>query len=243
VGTSTVFNKPGKKCTALSALNSVIGSPSIIFSGSVDSALNNGSDFFFWAYQTPSSSQVPWTNDTSFNGIVGLGDALAVTRSPRPGDRPRLGGQRVHVIAGRLGRAAWKTKNRCLDRHTARRRSRLNPLLSLGENRRVTESNSPVPAHLTIMFQASPPANTTARAGPLSATLPSLTARLAISIALSRKVHLRYRENRTRGDGRQSSLFCSCIVWECIPTGIASYGLFGKAPTRASILRSARILG
>jgi len=102
VGTSTVFNKPGKKCTALSALNSVIGSPSIIFSGSVDSALNNGSDFFFWAYQTPSSSQVPWTNDTSFNGIVGLGDALAVREVRAPEIDPVSAASGFTLLLGAL---------------------------------------------------------------------------------------------------------------------------------------------
>jgi hypothetical protein len=81
-GKSTVLNKAGKNCTALSTLNSVISAPTIIFASSVDSALNkSSSDFFFWAYQTPSSAQVPWTNDTQFNGAVGLGDALAVRKA------------------------------------------------------------------------------------------------------------------------------------------------------------------
>ena len=85
VGTASVLNKAGKNCRALSTLNSVIDTPSIFFSASADPALNSIRQFF-WAYQTPSSVQVPWTNDTVFSGgglpVVGLGDALAVRAAP-----------------------------------------------------------------------------------------------------------------------------------------------------------------
>ena len=87
VGTSTVLNNAGKNCTALSAVNTVIGTPSIFFSASGDPALSNPFETFFWTYQTPNSSQVPWTNDSQFGTgmglpIVGLGDALAVRAAP-----------------------------------------------------------------------------------------------------------------------------------------------------------------
>jgi hypothetical protein len=86
VGTPTVLTNPGKNCKALSAVKSLIDTPSIFFSASPDPALNTPFDSFFWAYQTASSVQVPWTNDTVFSGgglpVVGLGDALAVRAAP-----------------------------------------------------------------------------------------------------------------------------------------------------------------
>ncbi len=88
-GSATVFSNPGKNCGALSAVRSVIGTPSIFFSSSPDAALNHPSplaDFFFWTYTTPNSLQQPWTDDTQFSGgglpLVGLGDALAVREAP-----------------------------------------------------------------------------------------------------------------------------------------------------------------
>ena len=82
VGAASVLNNAGRNCTALSSLNSLIDTPSIFFSASVDPSLSNPFERSFWAYQTPSSVQVPWTNDTAFIGLVGLGDALAVRAAP-----------------------------------------------------------------------------------------------------------------------------------------------------------------
>jgi hypothetical protein len=85
-GNATVLSNSGKNCTALSALNSVIGTPSIFFSSSVNTAVS-GSDTVFWAFKTPNSSQQGWTNDSSFGSLsgpplVGLGDAMAVRAAP-----------------------------------------------------------------------------------------------------------------------------------------------------------------
>jgi hypothetical protein len=87
VGEASVLNKPGKNCKKFSSLKSVIESPTIIFSSSPDPALSTPFENFFWAYQTPSSVQVPWTSDTAFGGgggppLIGLGDALAVRAAP-----------------------------------------------------------------------------------------------------------------------------------------------------------------
>jgi len=75
-GNLSVLNNPGKKCTALSALNKVIGTPDIFFSGSAYSRLTG----YWWVYETPGSFQNLWNNDTNFNGMVGIGDALAVRK-------------------------------------------------------------------------------------------------------------------------------------------------------------------
>lgn len=82
VGHSTVLNNAGKKCSALSTLNSAISTPSLIFSSTAAPAFQSGGDTAFWAFGTANSSQVPWTNDTVFRGKVGVGDALAVRATP-----------------------------------------------------------------------------------------------------------------------------------------------------------------
>ena len=78
-GTSSVLNNTGKNCTAFSALNNAISTPSIFFSSSEYTPLPGQG--YFWVYQTPSSVQEPWNSDTNFNGMVGVGDALAVRRA------------------------------------------------------------------------------------------------------------------------------------------------------------------
>ena len=55
-GTSTVLNLAGKSCTSLSALNSIISTPSIFFSSSIDTAASGGSETVFWVYKTPDSA-------------------------------------------------------------------------------------------------------------------------------------------------------------------------------------------
>ena len=80
LGTSSVLNNSGKSCTALSALNNLISTPQILFSSSQYAPLPGQG--YFWVYQTPKSVQEPWNNDTSFNGAVGVGDAVAVRAAP-----------------------------------------------------------------------------------------------------------------------------------------------------------------
>jgi hypothetical protein len=82
VGQSTGLNNAGKNCTALSTLNRAISTPSLIFSGTAAPAFESGGDTAFWVFGTPTSAQVPWTNDTAFLGNVGRGDALAVREAP-----------------------------------------------------------------------------------------------------------------------------------------------------------------
>jgi hypothetical protein len=82
VGQSTVLNNAGKKCGALSTLNSAISTPSLIFSSTAAPAFQSGGDTAFWVFGSANSSQMPWTNDTVFQGKVGLGDALAVRETP-----------------------------------------------------------------------------------------------------------------------------------------------------------------
>ena len=101
IGSATVLDKSGKNCTALSALNNAIGTPSIFFSSSAYTPSNNGSDTFFWAYKTPDSSQQVWTNDTVFSDgglpLVGLGDALAVRAAPEV-DPASIGGALILLL-------------------------------------------------------------------------------------------------------------------------------------------------
>lgn len=115
VGTASVLNNPGKNCTALSALGSVISTPSIFFSASTDPVIGSPIDSVFWAYQTPGSIQVPWTNDTVFSGgglpLVGLGDALAVRAAPEIDPSSAASGLALlfgslAVLRGRRTRAA-----------------------------------------------------------------------------------------------------------------------------------------
>jgi hypothetical protein len=79
LSTPSVLNNPGKKCTALSALNRVV-SDNIFFSSSKYAPLQG----YWWVYETPISYQNLWNNDTVFVGrdgpLVGIGDALAVRR-------------------------------------------------------------------------------------------------------------------------------------------------------------------
>jgi hypothetical protein len=83
VGTSSVFNHPQRKCTALSAVNSVISAPTLFFSGSLyGTACCNIYNTYWWVYQTSSSNQQPWNFDTNFGPLVGIGDALAVRTTP-----------------------------------------------------------------------------------------------------------------------------------------------------------------
>ncbi len=85
VGSSTVLNNSGKNCTALSAVNSVIGkSPgAVFFSGSLyGTTCCNIYTTYWWMYETPNSSQGPWNFDTSFANGKLTGDALAVRAVP-----------------------------------------------------------------------------------------------------------------------------------------------------------------
>jgi hypothetical protein len=83
LGTTSVLNNPGRKCTALSAVNSVISTPSIFFSNSLyGTKCCNIYDTYWWAYLTPTSTQQAWNFDTNFGPVVGLGDALAVRSVP-----------------------------------------------------------------------------------------------------------------------------------------------------------------
>jgi hypothetical protein len=104
IGTSTTLTHAGKSCTALSALNSVISTPSIFFSSSVDTAASSPSDTVFWAYKTPDSRQQGWTNDTAFDTgglpLVGLGDALAVRAAPEID--PASAGSGIALLFGSL---------------------------------------------------------------------------------------------------------------------------------------------
>jgi hypothetical protein len=105
LGQTTALNKSGRNCTALSALTSVISTPTIFFSGSA-SILNGGSDTFFWMYQTPASNQGLWTNDTVFSGgglpLVGLGDALAVRAVSAPEIDPTTAFSGLTLLLGTL---------------------------------------------------------------------------------------------------------------------------------------------
>jgi hypothetical protein len=83
VGSPSVFNNPQKKCTALSAVNSVISAPTLFFSGSLyGTTCCNIYNTYWWVYQTPTSGQQAWNFDTNFGPTVGLGDALAVRAVP-----------------------------------------------------------------------------------------------------------------------------------------------------------------
>ncbi len=98
-GKLSVLNNPGKKCTALSALNSVIGTPDIFFSGSAYSRLAG----YWWVYETPGSFQNLWNNDTNFNGMVGIGDALAVRKaSAAPEIDPASAASGLTLLLGAL---------------------------------------------------------------------------------------------------------------------------------------------
>ena len=105
LGQTTALNNSGRNCTALSALTSVISTPTIFFSGSA-SILNGGSDTFFWMYQTPASNQGLWTNDTVFSGgglpLVGLGDALAVRAVSAPEIDPTTAFSGLTLLLGTL---------------------------------------------------------------------------------------------------------------------------------------------
>lgn len=105
LGQTTALNKSGRNCTALSALTSVMSTPTIFFSGSA-SILNGGSDTFFWMYQTPASNQGLWTNDTVFSGgglpLVGLGDALAVRAVSAPEIDPTTAFSGLTLLLGTL---------------------------------------------------------------------------------------------------------------------------------------------
>jgi hypothetical protein len=83
LGSASVFNNPGRQCTALSAVNSVLSTPALFFSGSLfGTACCNINNTFWWAYLTPTSNQQAWNFDTSFGLLVGRGDALAVRAIP-----------------------------------------------------------------------------------------------------------------------------------------------------------------
>ncbi len=98
LGTLTAMNNAGKNCSALSAVSNAnargtgLGPPgsnpnnALYFSTSPwlqQPPCEGGCiDKFFWSYDTSNSSQRVWTNDTSYDGIVGEGNILAVRAVP-----------------------------------------------------------------------------------------------------------------------------------------------------------------
>jgi hypothetical protein len=89
VGTATSLNNPGKRCTALSALSSAInigtmGAPGDInISSSTSLGIVPCCGYYSWSvYSTTNNSEKYWDSDSSNNGLVGRGDALAVRETP-----------------------------------------------------------------------------------------------------------------------------------------------------------------
>ena len=90
-GGFTALNHTGKNCTALSAVQAAINTAATLNAMTVDIFVSatpyhpldeQFGQQGFWAYQIDNSSERVTTTDTSINGIVGRGDALAVRSAP-----------------------------------------------------------------------------------------------------------------------------------------------------------------
>jgi len=93
-GSASSFGHAGKNCSSFSALNSTLKVPTLYFSSSPYSSLNNPAqpwpspDFFFSVYFSQNSSQGAWTNDSQYTPptggfpLVGVGDIIAVRAAP-----------------------------------------------------------------------------------------------------------------------------------------------------------------
>jgi PEP-CTERM motif len=83
VGKQTVLTIPTKNCRALSALRTAIQLGTNGFAGDIlissGTLLGTDAGVYVWAvYDTSNSSLRAWSGDTSYAGVVGRGDVLAV---------------------------------------------------------------------------------------------------------------------------------------------------------------------
>jgi hypothetical protein len=111
-GQFTALNNPGKKCTALSAVNTALRTDMIFmasspYAGNAPTASAFNGNFDFWVYQDFSSSLQLWSDDTVFSPyglgpLTGIGDALAVREVAAPEIDPTSAVSGLALLMGSL---------------------------------------------------------------------------------------------------------------------------------------------